>query len=85
MIQNISGTYPHTRTHKPIHTCPLGHGQEAFTNHLLVNSQYAYRAAHSTEDALTDAVEWMTRRIDEGDIVAVTSIDLSRAFDSVEC
>ena len=54
------------------------------TNHLLVNSQYAYRAAHSTEDALTDAVEWMTRRIDEGDIVAVTSIDLSRAFDSVD-
>ncbi|XP_043200471.1 structural maintenance of chromosomes protein 6-like, partial [Amphibalanus amphitrite] len=47
-------------------------------------SQYAYRSRHSTEDALIDAVEWMTRHVDDGDVVAVTSIDLSRAFDSVD-
>ena len=54
------------------------------TNSILAASQYAYRPCHSTEDALVDAVEWMVRRIDGGDVVAVTSIDLSRAFDSVD-
>ena len=54
------------------------------SSHLLSSSQYAYRQCHSTEDALIDAVEWMTRRIDGGHVVAVTSIDLSRAFDSVD-
>ena len=34
------------------------------------------------EDAVTNAVEWITRRIDAGHSVAVTSIDLSKAFDS---
>ena len=47
-------------------------------------SQYAYRKCHSTEDALIDAVEWITRRVDAGHVAAVTSIDLSRAFDSVD-
>ena len=51
---------------------------------ILVHSQYAYRTGHSTEDVLIDAVEWMTRRVDDGHVVAVTSIDLSRAFDSVD-
>ena len=54
------------------------------TNHLLAPSQYQYRERHCTEDALVDAVEWLTRRIDEGHVAAVTSIDLSRAFDSVD-
>ena len=52
--------------------------------HVLSSSQYAYRKCHSTEDALVDAVEWITRRVDGGHVVAVTSIDLSRAFDSVD-
>ena len=54
------------------------------TFHLLTPSQYAYRTCHSTEDALIDAVEWLVRRVDVGDVAAVTSIDLSRAFDSVD-
>ena len=54
------------------------------THDLLAPSQYAYRPCHSTEDAVTDAVEWMTRRIDAGHVVAVTSLDLSKAFDSVD-
>ena len=52
--------------------------------HVLSPSQYAYRKCHSTEDALVDAVEWIARRVDNGHVVAVTSIDLSRAFDSVD-
>ena len=55
-----------------------------FTHHLLSSSQYAYHPCHSTEDALVDAVEWLTRRVDEGHVAAVTSVDLSRAFDSVD-
>ena len=54
------------------------------SSHVLSSSQYAYRQGHSTEDALIDAVEWITRRIDMGHVVAATSIDLSRAFDSVD-
>ena len=53
-------------------------------HYLFSSSQYAYRPCHSTEDAVTDAVEWMTRRVDAGYVVAVTSIDLSKAFDSVD-
>ena len=52
--------------------------------HVLSPSQYAYRKCHSTADALVDAVEWIARRVDNGHVVAVTSIDLSRAFDSVD-
>ena len=33
---------------------------------------------------MTDAVEWKTRRIDAGHVVAVTSLGLSKAFDSVD-
>ena len=54
------------------------------SQNLLAPSQYAYRPCHSTEDAVTDAVEWMTRQIDAGHVVAVTSVDLSKAFDSVD-
>ena len=54
------------------------------TNHILSPSQYAYRPSHSTEDAILDIVEWAARRVDDGDVAAVTSIDLSKAFDSVD-
>ena len=33
---------------------------------------------------MTDAVEWTSRRVDAGHVVAITSIDLSKAFDSVD-
>ena len=54
------------------------------TNHILSISQYAYRPSHSTEDALLDVVEWAARKVDVGDITCLTSIDLSKAFDSVD-
>ena len=58
--------------------------QHLVSNHLLAPSQYAYRPRHCTEDALVDVVEWLTGRIDEGHVAAVTSVDLSRSFDSVD-
>jgi len=53
-------------------------------NHLLNPSQYAYRARHSTEDALLDAVERLVSNAENGRISSVTTIDLSKAFDSVD-
>ena len=58
--------------------------EHLISHNILAPSQYAYRPHHSTNDAVTDAVEWMTRRIDAGHVIAVTSVDLSKAFDSVD-
>ena len=54
------------------------------TNHVLSPSQYAYRPSHSTEDAVLDIVEWAARSVDAGDVASLTSIDLSKAFDSID-
>ena len=54
------------------------------TNHVLSSSQYAYRPSHSTEDAVLDIVEWAARSVDAGDVASLTSIDLSKAFDSID-
>ena len=54
------------------------------TNHIISPSQYAYRPSHSTEDALLDIVGWTAGRIDVGDVTSLTSIDLSKVFDSVD-
>ena len=54
------------------------------TNHIISSSQYAYRPSHSTEDALLEVMGWAARRIDAGDVACLTSIDLSKAFDSVD-
>ena len=53
-------------------------------HHVLTPTQYAYRPGHSTEDALLDAVDWLTRTIDNGHVASLTAIDLSKAFDSVD-
>ena len=54
------------------------------TNHILSPSQYAYRPSHSTEDALLDIAGWAAEKIDAGDVTSLTSIDLSKGFDSVD-
>jgi len=54
------------------------------SNHLLSDSQYAYRRGHSTEDAVLDAVSWAAGKIDGGQLASITTIDLSKAFDSVD-
>ena len=53
-------------------------------NNLQSNHQYAYRCGHSTEDAVLDAISWATNEIDKGQLASVTTIDLSKAFDSVD-
>ena len=55
-----------------------------FDNSILSPQQYAYKPHHSTEDAMIDAVEWISRQIDLGHLASVTTIDLSKAFDSVD-
>ena len=51
---------------------------------ILSDSQYAYRPAHSAEDALIDAVTWITNNTDQGLVSSITTLDLSKAFDSVD-
>ena len=53
-------------------------------NSILADSQYAYRPSHSTEDALIDAVTWVSNNTDQGLLSSITTVDLSKAFDSVD-
>ena len=52
-------------------------------NNILSPHQYAYRPSHSTEHAMLDAVDWIEKHVDDGHVVSLASIDLSKAFDSV--
>ena len=52
-------------------------------NQLLSPDQCAYRPHHRTEDAVLDAVERLVTNIDNGLISSVTTLDLSKAFDSI--
>ena len=52
--------------------------------HLFSPSQYAYRVRHSTEDVVRAAVERLASNTDGGLISSVTTVDLSKAFDSVD-
>ena len=51
---------------------------------ILSPVQYAYRPNHCTEDAVLDAVEWISQRFDGGHVASLTTVDLSKAFDSVD-
>ena len=53
-------------------------------NHLQSDCQFAYRSGHSTEDALLEAIAWSVDKIDNGHIASITTIDLSKAFDSID-
>ena len=51
---------------------------------ILYKRQYAYRHCHSTEDAVLDAVDWISQNIDSGFVSTIIAADLSKAFDSVD-
>ena len=51
---------------------------------IISPCQYAYRSCHSTEDAVLDAVNWISGKIDDGHVASLTTLDLSKAFDSVD-
>ena len=51
---------------------------------LLPELQSAYRAHHSTETAVLKVLGDILRAIDDGDLAALTLLDLSAAFDTVD-
>ena len=50
---------------------------------ILPNEQFAYRPNHSTEDALTIAIDHWCRSVDDGQYVGICFVDMSKAFDRV--
>ena len=51
---------------------------------VLCEQQHGFRPGHSTETALLDAVVHLSESLDKGQVAALTAIDTSKAFDSVE-
>ena len=52
-------------------------------NNLLSAAQHAYRKFHSTVTSLAELTNTIYRSLDEGKIVGLVSMDLSKAFDSI--
>ena len=50
---------------------------------ILGEEQHGFRPGHSTESAMLDAVGYVVKSIDEGNIACLTTADTSKAFDSV--
>ena len=55
-----------------------------FESNLLPTAQFAYRAQHSTEDALVYAVNNLLHARDNEDVSGLVFVDLSKAFDCVQ-
>ena len=52
-------------------------------NGLLNSTQHAYRRKHSTTTCLMEAIDYINEQRDKGKIVGLASLDLSKAFDSI--
>ena len=52
-------------------------------NNILSSSQHAYRIGHSTVTCLAEITNFIYKSLDEGSIVAMGSMDLSKAFDAI--
>ena len=52
-------------------------------NRLLNEIQHAYRKHHSTHTCLSDIVNHIYRENDQGNLVGMASLDLSKAFDTI--
>ena len=50
---------------------------------LLTNVQHAYRKGHSTQTCLNEIVNYIYEENDNGRTVGIASLDLSKAFDSI--
>ena len=50
---------------------------------LLTDVQHAYRKGHSTQTCLNEIVNYIYEENDKGQIVGIASLDLSKAFDSI--
>ena len=53
------------------------------TNNELYEGQHAYRRCHSTTTCLVEITEAIHREVDNGGVMGIASMDLSKAFDSV--
>ena len=52
-------------------------------NKLLNEIQHAYRKFHSTITCLSEVVNYIYKENDKGNLVGIASLDLSKAFDSI--
>ena len=52
-------------------------------NNILNKTQHAYMKGHSTETCLNDMINYIYKQLDEGKLIGVASLDLSKAFDSI--
>jgi hypothetical protein len=50
---------------------------------LLNGTQHAYRKGHSTQTCLMEIVEFIHKQRDQGKVIGLASLDLSKAFDSI--
>jgi hypothetical protein len=51
---------------------------------ILTTSQYGFRSGHSTNSAIIDLINTVTKHMDSGDKVAGLFIDISKAFNSLD-
>ena len=52
-------------------------------NHLLNETQHAYRKGHSTQTCLSEIADYIYKELDKGNLIGLASLDLSKAFDSI--
>ena len=52
-------------------------------NNLLSKHQHAYRKGHSTSTCLVEVTNYLYKLVDQKKYVAIISLDLSKAFDSI--
>ena len=52
-------------------------------NNLISNNQHAYRKGHSTNTCLFEVLNYLYKLVDQKRHVAVVSLDLSKAFDTI--
>ena len=53
------------------------------STHLLSDRQFGFRKGHSTEMAVTEAVSFITRALNDKKNVLAVNMDLSKAFDTI--
>ena len=54
------------------------------SENLLFANQHAYRKFHSTTTSLTQLTELIHEEIEKGNIIGIASLDLSKAFDTID-
>ena len=54
------------------------------SNNLISRNQHAYRKGHSTVTSLSEVTNYVYKQMDNGNIVGMASLDLSKAFDSID-